>query len=269
MSTVHSFDIDSDGFREEPSSTNRQSHDKKKSATEKKSVEGFARVLLLTTTGDAAEYCSDCMGLFLLAGEHNNRPYYKQNHTVDTEGAKFLYSSASGKWLVSDTLGGAEWRLKNTARTASVPTSGWKYWENYDPAMTAAPLSDLSSATCSSITILAKGKAARKVPDYLGTFTPTGDYSAGRQVFSSDRGRYLMTEAGCDIWGVTDSVTTPTASIRSGCSPGMCPAHPRARRDDREGQKRWKYWNGKRWFGKWQRWRESDIIVTCATHKYE
>ena len=52
----------------------------------------FIPMLLVTSTGAAAEEQGDCMGVFLLAGEHNNRPYYRQKHTLDTEGARFLYS---------------------------------------------------------------------------------------------------------------------------------------------------------------------------------
>ena len=224
----------------------------------------YPKMVLVTSTGAAAEYKGYCMGVFLLAGEHNNRPYYRQKHTLDTQGALFLYSHDNGIWYVSDTLGKAGGSLKNTTKTASVPTSGWQYiggrW-HHDLALTVTPLSDLSSATCSSITISAKGEAARKQAQCMGTFTPTGDYSAGRQVFSSDRGRYLMVPAYSDRWGVLDSVTATAADIRSGCSPGMCPAHPRARHSHRESQKSWQYSdNG---------WREADIIVTCATHNYQ
>ena len=91
----------------EPSSTNRVSLDEKKSATEKKSEEGPAKMVLVTSTGAAAEWFGASMGVFLLAGEHNNRPYYRQKHTVDTQGASFLYSHDNGGWVVSDTLGGA------------------------------------------------------------------------------------------------------------------------------------------------------------------
>ena len=228
------------------------------------SQDDYEQMLLVTSTGAAAEYAGDSMGVFLLAGEHNNRPYYRQKHTVDTEGAWFLYCYENGNWYVSDILGENAGSLKNTTKTASVPTSGWQYiggrW-HHDLALTVTPLSDLSSATCSSITISAKGEAARKVPDYLGTFTPTGDYSCGRQVFSSDRGRYLMVKAGWNSWYVQRSVTAPAAYIESGCSPGMCPAHPRARHSDRLSRKSWQY-KANGW------WQESDINVTCATHKY-
>ena len=132
----------------------------------------------------------------------------------------------------------------------------------HDPTLTVTTISDLSSAICSYITVSAKGEAARKQPQCMGTFTPTGDYSRGRQVFSSDRGRYLMVKADWARWGVTDSVTATRAGIFSGCSPGMCPAHPRASRNDSDGQKSWLY-------GDDNGLQESpDIIVRCATHKY-
>merc|ERR1712241_223307 len=232
----------------------------------------YEEMVLVTSTGAAAEYWGSCMGVFLLAGEHNNRPYYRQKHTVDTQGARFLYSQENGIWYVNDILGEDNGYLKNTSQTASVPTSGWQYaegWQygdggwHHDPALTVTPLSALSSAPCSSITISAKGEAARKQASSMGTFTPTGDYSCGRQVFSSDRGRYLIVEAGCPIWRVTHSVTAPIAYIGSPCSPGMCPAHPRARHSDRDrlSRKSWLYcYNG---------FQESDIIVTCATHNYQ
>merc|ERR1712038_1778086 len=173
----------------------------------------YEEMVLVRSTGAAAEHQGDCMGVFLLAGEHNNRPYYRQKHTLNTQGARFLYSHENGNWYVGKTLGASSGRgLKNTTQTASVPTSGWQYGDAdsntwlHDPALTVTPLSALSSATCSSITISAKGEAARKVADYLGTFTPTGNYSCGRQVFSSDRGRYLMVPAGWSSWYVQDSV---------------------------------------------------------------
>ena len=205
------------------------------------------------------------MGVFLLAGEHNNRPYYRQKHTVDTEGASFLYSHDNGGWVVSDTLGGAGGYLRNISQTASVPTSGWQYgvgnaW-HHDPTMTVTHKFNLSSATCSSITISAQGEAARKQPSSLGTFAPTGDYSCGRQVFYSASGRYLMVKAGCSRWTVQDSATTAASvDIRSGCSPGMCPAHPWARHSNRYRFNGWQYFDNK--------WRESNIILKCDTHKY-
>merc|ERR1712038_1611069 len=102
--------------------------------------DGYEEMVLVTSTGAAAEYQGGSMGVFLLAGEHNNRPYYRQKHTVDTEGALFLYSHENGTWYVSTTLGKAGGGLKNTTQSASVPTSGWQYgdgWEfNHDPVLT-------------------------------------------------------------------------------------------------------------------------------------
>merc|ERR1712241_1375513 len=48
------------------------------------SQDDYDEMLLMTSTGAAAEWQGPCMGVFLLAGEHNNRPYYKQKHTLYT-----------------------------------------------------------------------------------------------------------------------------------------------------------------------------------------
>merc|ERR1712038_161763 len=65
----------------------------------------YEEMLLVRSTGAAAEHQGDCMGVFVLAGEHNNRPYYRQKHTLDTQGAMFLFSHDDGIWNMSDTLG--------------------------------------------------------------------------------------------------------------------------------------------------------------------
>merc|ERR1712045_21753 len=69
------------------------------------SQEDDEEMLLVTSAGAAAEWQGGFMGVFLLAGEHNNRPYYKQKHTVNTLGARFLYSHDDGHWVVGTTLG--------------------------------------------------------------------------------------------------------------------------------------------------------------------
>ena len=69
-----------------------------------------------------------------------------------------------------------------------------------------------------------------------------------------------MVAAGRSSWVVNDSVTATGASIRSGCSPGMCPAHPWTKHSNRYSFNRWQYFADE--------WRESDIILKCDTHKY-
>merc|ERR1719150_3443574 len=71
------------------------------------SQEDYEEMLLVTSTGAAAEHVGNCMGVFLLAGEHNNRPYYRLKHTLKTQGARFLYSHENGTWYVSGILGKA------------------------------------------------------------------------------------------------------------------------------------------------------------------
>ena len=46
--------------------------------------------LLISTTGPAAECHGDLCGVWMKAGQHNSRPYYKLHHTLETKFGRFL-----------------------------------------------------------------------------------------------------------------------------------------------------------------------------------
>ena len=80
-----------------------------------------------------------------------------------------------------------------------------------------------STSTCSSVTIPATG-AWHHHTDSLGTFSPTGDYSCGRQVFRSARGSCLLVPPGKNCWGVYQNTTdTAARSLQGGWAAGLCP----------------------------------------------
>ena len=80
-----------------------------------------------------------------------------------------------------------------------------------------------STSTCSSVTIPATG-AWHHHTDSLGTFSPTGDYSCGRQVFRSGRGSCLLVPPGKNCWGVYQNTTdTAARSLQGGWAAGLCP----------------------------------------------
>ena len=130
---------------------------------------------------------------------------------IVTEVDKFLYSDGSEGWRVAYILGSNYERgvLSNPANTDHVPVCGWSYYDIYgqamydDPLLQVTPVPDLAPLLCSSVTISATGEATDEVPDSLGTFYPTGDFSCGRQVFKHETsGEYLLVPAGCVNWGV-------------------------------------------------------------------
>ena len=68
-------------------------------------------MLLISTTGLAAEYQSQLCGVWRRAGEHNSRPYYKLHHTVrKTKWDFYLYSVGSDGLLLS--YGGAHCEMR-------------------------------------------------------------------------------------------------------------------------------------------------------------
>ena len=67
-------------------------------------------------------------------------------------------------------------------------------------------------------------------------------YSRGRQIFSNKHNKYLQAVNGYVCWYVSDNINdVSTGNIRSGCSPSMCPAHPRSRYSKRDNQTSWHY----------------------------
>ena len=138
--------------------------------------------------------------------------------------------------------------------------------------MSATPF-NLTKDTCSSITISAKGRAAKRCRDYMGTFTPVpGKYSFGRQVFRSSSGKYLLVNADFHYsWTVSDSRQQPDeGSIKvpgdvmmfSGCAPGICPADPRARYNRQFNTENWTYDDCDNFVES----EAEDITVSCDTH---
>ena len=194
-------------------------------------------------------------GVWRRLGQHNSRPYYKLHHTLETECDWFLYSDGSdgklfsGGWRVSSTLGKNGGSLENRANTDHVPVSGWSYygggaWHD-DLLLQVTPVSDLAPLLCSSVTISATGEAVQYQSDSLGTFTPTGDFSCGRQVFKHETsGRYLLVSPGTCNWWVTMSVTETAGSIESGCAPDLSPDSPRAGYSERANRSYWQYADG-------------------------
>ena len=172
---------------------------------------------------------------------------------------------------------------QNPTNSATVPTTGWNYyavngeWKE-DPDMTVTPVTSLTDHCCSAVTISAMGRAGREQTNKLGTFTPTGDYSSGRQVFRNTiSGQYLLVPADHLNWYVLDDVNAHGSdnvgpgnplgegiqSFQSGCAPGLCPAHPRASYNSRPGGgKAWQYKHGNLWYD------STEISVTCTTHKF-
>ena len=167
--------------------------------------------LLVTTTGPAAEQQGSLFGLYKEAGTYNGAPYFLQLHDVNIPGEPGkIFKHDRGGWVAGRVLGGAcaAYDLRNSSTTATVPKSGWQYgdgkggWHD-DVGLRVTRVGDISPLLCGTVTISATGEAARVKSGYMGQFQPTGQFSAGCQVFHCQRtSRYLSVYPGIVAWGV-------------------------------------------------------------------
>ena len=231
------------------------------SQTEDNKTEGKGSLLLLTTTGPAAEYRGDVFGLYREVGLHNGVKYYQQRDRSNL--GFYMYQYSKERWIIGDTLGIVGGALMNYISSETVPVSGWQYGDgkrfHHDSGIRVTPVEDMDSVLCGDITITVSGEAAKHIP-YAGVFKPTGEISLGRQLFRNPQtGKVLFVPPGVVSWGVRDNIDSTAAGIVSGCAPEMCPASHRASYSDRFHQKHWQYYNNG--------WHDSaDIIVKCSTH---
>ena len=139
-------------------------------------------------------------------------------------------------------------------------SNNWRYYDGRewqsDPAITVT--TSLPSV-CGVITISLHGAAARRQPETGGEYRATGDWSAGRPVFSNGV-RYLCVRPRGTVWFVTDSSDSDWPRLVGGCVT-WCPASPRAAVSHINNQSSWGYLKN-------NAWRKGDIRVTCDTHQH-
>ena len=122
--------------------------------------------MLLSSTGPDTERIAFLFGLYGRTGVLNGRPAYKQLQSEDymDNGNQSIYF-CNGNWAVGPSLGKPKCFLMNFSESRTVPTSGWKTgiggYLRSAPGLSLTRIPDLSSVLCSTITITARGEAAR------------------------------------------------------------------------------------------------------------
>merc|ERR1711874_298109 len=197
-----------------------------------------APVIVLSSTGPSGERQGESLGEFKYLEQYNKSPAYRQRHTVAGE-PLYLYRAQPGEWRVGRKLGGSALGLLNRTNCHSVPTSNWLYdaehgWQS-DPELTITT----------------------SLPSVCGKYRATGDWSAGRPVFSNGS-RYLRVRPGWNHWEVTDQVKKESSSrskIKSS-SATLCPA------SHQSGS--WSYWEYWTYNGNGNAY----IRLTCSTQHW-
>jgi len=232
--------------------------------------------VIISTTGVAAEYQGQWLGLYKKIGTINGSPYYKQ---IDSEGkGSLLYKGTNSFWYVSwkilfENFHAGAFRNRNSSTT--IPSIGWEYWGpdqntgehnwsynsgmwNLDSGLKVENVVDINYKTlCTSVNV--SGNAQ----DFVGQYDAIrGVYSKGRMVYSSGKGKYLKVQPGVAGWVACDDkeCSKRKHSVASGGGANsMNPAaieavSSRSRSPDRTS---WRYYN------RTTEWVPSNITLTC------
>ena len=173
--------------------------------------------ILLSSSGESPEYQGCDMGLYKMGGVYNNVPYYVQLNTT-TDNKKYIYLSNNNAWRASGKLGDDGGGLSNTNTDTSplLPSDGWKFYKGTtwvdDTELKLSYVHDIGTVQCKQITISGPWDLRRHVSKYLGQFTPTGQFSAGRQIFSNKHNKYLQAVNGYVCWYVSDNIRVRAAT---------------------------------------------------------
>jgi len=218
--------------------------------------------------------------LYRKVNKKDGRSVYKQNHVLmskcDGDPSKLFSDrgyTPAGVWRIT-------WdhhEFFKAATPSESPTSvKWQYkdygapiWETIDndkkrwrddPTLTVTGLSEKLSEFEVTISL------SQDIPNYIRDLGVAGVYRAradgkyryGRQVLHHSGGLYTLS-VWAGLWRVQAGVEGDSY-LESGSAPSMCPADPRAARNESRGVKHWKYWSNQS-----QEWTVSSGISVKAS----
>lgn len=224
-------------------------------ATTTTKTRATSRVLLAEE--GAAEHMGGYLGIYDLTSDRvNGEAAYQQRG-----GEGYIYKATSGSWYVGPELGGSTLYLytKDLASTGA----GWKYydgtaWQNDDDTIKLIHINNPLAACleCQQVRIDSSGNARSKVPQALGVFTKTGDFSSGRPTFVNSENNYLMLRTGNTAFSVWSEISGGTVYLRSASGP-ICATDTKAGHSDRYKRSGWQFNDG----GVWAE--DTTLKITC------
>ena len=181
-------------------------------------------MILVSSEGPSAVIWASLFGLYQEAGTHGGVPCYAQLHDTSPAPPSWLYRAQdTGCWVVGPQLGAVDCALanKDIISDGKVPVTGWLYsgetdWCK-DPALSVTSTQD-EDQRCGVVSVRSGSK-------HLGLFKPTAQFSAGRRVFRSRAGKFLLVTSDSERWVVAEDskggrvVTTLTMATH------MCPEY--------------------------------------------
>jgi len=163
----------------------------------------LAEAIILSSSGVAAEYQADRLGLYIRNGSANGRPLYYQMDSGET--SCYIFNKF-GNWIVGPDPSVDSGFFRNIKISYSLPTLGWEYTNDkgwyVDYEFKVEKVDKLTSDICSSVHISGDDEANRLAPEFLGQFDAVrGKYSAGRMVYhNKESGKNLEVRSGLLNW---------------------------------------------------------------------
>jgi hypothetical protein len=197
---------------------------------------------LLTSSGGAAEYNGDKLGLYdeITADNAGSGRVFQQR-----AGAWFIYKK-DDKWYCGPSVGSTTAYLYSYdlfSKPGEWVSSDGGEWQK-DPTLHFLPLPPSSCILQPSIQITSTGPALTRQPDYLGTFLIVpGVFSAGRPVWRNSKGKVLKIRPGKTVFGVYNGIEETNLEIKSASGPA-CPTETKAGHSDSLDVHAWRFWNG-------------------------
>ena len=230
--------------------------------------------ILLSSTGDAAEWNGGLLGLYEEFGQHKGVPRYRQLNTLDDSKQNLFYKEATDNvWGVGDILDG-DFELRNRhggSGSLKPPMTGWEHLKGKKGWVTEPQMKvhEIVPSLCEAVSISISGKISPNFPrEVLGKYIPTGIFSAGRQVFkheTEEKFLLILQQSKYICWKVSNNMENTSEDIlESGSCPSMCPADPRAKRSQKRQRNCWIYKDTKN--SNWIR-NDTNINISCDTHK--
>ena len=244
---------------------------------------------LVSSSGPAAEHQSFMFGLYRKTEEkREGRSVYAQEYDKQyKEGTMRKVFSAlfvdgghnkvpelfidQGVWMIQDVYDNV--LLRAVTKSHTPVAVKWQYhsrdeWHD-DQEITVTGLGE-KPADC-EITITLSEDVVREdyngimYPGVAGVYRADGTYCTGRPVLKHEGGEFILYSSGGN-WKVSAGVHNFWDTLWSGSAPSLCPADPRAARNEKQGVRNWRY--APKIQG-WMRKYECDgISLKCNKHGY-
>ena len=219
--------------------------------------------LLISSSGPSADHWSEMFGLFRKTEQmREGRNVYIQMHDKKYGASSLKLFTAQGVW----TIAGRTVYMRATTPSESPTSVTWQYMVfdkdtgQDDPALTVTNLSEKPSDCEVTISLSKNAKRDIRQPGVAGLYKTDGSYRQGRPVLRHEGGRLTLY-----VYGACWCVCTAGGDIYlySGSAPSLCPADPRAARNESGGQTLWRYRNKLGGFPE-----SSGITIRCAKHSH-